>query len=398
MRIHRSNHRPGYIRIIRGKSGNQEYSVRAVDELQPVQGGNQEGCCGRMWNWVGFVGALFVARRVAQVNIAAQTTVAAIRPLAVTALLLLAATGICRGLPTVVPGALTTSVQYLAVILLLVPGVYVLGARRPGISAWPWFVITPMVIVLFWPAAAQLWGSWLRHDPTIPTPTLLGTLFVLLMSAGNYLGTALTIHSLLFSGAIVLFLMSVAEEYRIVGDWPYGFGVLLTAVAAAGLPERFFPGTLAEQSLDTDQPRLLSGVSNNATAEPNDSSTADVPTAMAEILSTDHGGVNSMWADFRDVFGLVWARRVADRVNQFSLRERWNCVLSVDGFVERPVEQAAEASTNSALTSGRLCTANEVPERAVRVLCWVLRRFVDEPFLQRYGMPFVTELTEKSEE
>ena len=40
--------------------------------------------------------------------------------------------------------ATISGMQYLAAILMLTPAVCMLGARRPGVSAWQWFVVLPI--------------------------------------------------------------------------------------------------------------------------------------------------------------------------------------------------------------------------------------------------------------
>ena len=71
--------------------------------------------------------------------------------------------------------AVTSAAAYFATTMLLTPLVTTLGARRPGIAPWHWFVVLPMVVVLQWPAASQLFGSHWRVPVELNAPaTILG--------------------------------------------------------------------------------------------------------------------------------------------------------------------------------------------------------------------------------
>ncbi|MFN9049939.1 MAG: hypothetical protein ACK5YC_17580, partial [Planctomyces sp.] len=57
----------------------------------------------------------------------------------ISALVLLAA-AVLSGPFALLNPAWTSGLQYLAAILMLTPAVCLLGARRPGVAAWQWFV------------------------------------------------------------------------------------------------------------------------------------------------------------------------------------------------------------------------------------------------------------------
>lgn len=48
--------------------------------------------------------------------------------------------------------------------------------------------------------------------------------------------------------------------------------------------------------------------------------------------SSPANGLNRVWIDFRDTFGVLWAMRIADRVNATALDSGWKVVLSWNGF------------------------------------------------------------------
>jgi len=235
----------------------------------------------------------------------------------------------CRFPVAGVPLLWQSAFQYLFAVLLLTPFVAILGARQPGAAAWPWFVVLPLAVVLQWPSISQLLTESRETMIEIPTPTAFGFVLVLVMGLGNYFGTTHTAAVGLCSLAILLVAWPVFE-------WGHGsrfpglpLGCIVLAIAALMLPKRF----------------------RHAVASPAENDVA------------------GLWADFRDAYGIVWAKRVMDRVNQFADRESWLTRLTLDGFVD---------------LSGNMSQNSSPADREVEVLCWVLRRFLDHSFMQQY--------------
>ncbi|NQV22828.1 MAG: hypothetical protein HQ518_00550, partial [Rhodopirellula sp.] len=73
---------------------------------------------------------------------------------------------------------------YFSAVVLLCPGIAVLGARRPGASTWAFFVLLPLVLVLMWPALASFQLARPEHPIEVEIPALVGFALVLIMSAG----------------------------------------------------------------------------------------------------------------------------------------------------------------------------------------------------------------------
>ena len=227
------------------------------------------------------------------------------------------------------PPRILSGLQYAASVFLLVPLLDLLGARRPTHRAWPWFVLLPMFVVLQWPSISQcLSASSFATPVEVPTPTFLGFLLVIVMGCGNHFGTHQTL-------SIFLVATGIASAAIPTSEWmsytPHG----LTLASGLCLAATFF----------VRQPHLIITPDSN---------------------SPELAGDQLLWADFRDIYGMVWARRAMDRVNQFADRERWPVRMTLDGF-----------RTNS----GELVEAHEP---AVSRLCWVLRRFLNDEFMQRY--------------
>ena len=229
-----------------------------------------------------------------------------------------------------------TALLHLSVTIQLTPLISILGARRPGVRAWPWFVILPMILVLQWPSASQLMAESAETAIVIERPSSLGLMFVVVMGAGNYFGTRFTFAAIL--GALGIFTQHLA-----VSEWAIDQGTTPGS------------GWLAAVGSIT----VCIGV---------------LQTNLRNRSSDSTGQWQELWIDFRDIFGIVWAKRVADRVNQFAAREAWDHRLTLDGFISVDSEPNVQPTKN----------IEKVTPREGRVLCWILRRFVDREFLQRY--------------
>lgn len=219
---------------------------------------------------------------------------------------------------------------YFAAVVLLCPGIAVLGARRPGASVWAFFVLLPLVLVLMWPAIASFQVARPAEPIEIEVPALVGFGLVLMMSGGNYFGTRYTMSTFYYAGAIVLLVvpMSVASP-----DF---------------FPERSTSRFMASLGFLL----AISETNRRSKAESDD-----------EISRFD-----VLWFDFMDSFGMVWAKRVMDRVNESARHEKWAMHLELHGFV--PIAESPSAD--------ELLHTEERIEHTFR---WLLKRFVDSEWL-----------------
>lgn len=219
---------------------------------------------------------------------------------------------------------------YFAAVVLLCPGIAVLGARRPGASAWAFFVLLPLVLVLMWPAAASFQMARPAAPIELEVPALVGFGIVLIMSGGNYFGTRYTMSTFYYAVAIVLLI------------------VPMSVAAPDFFPERSTARSMASLGF------LLAIAETNrrSKAAPND-----------EISRFD-----VLWFDFMDSFGMVWAKRVMDRVNESARHEKWAMQLELHGFV--PV---AETPTAEELL--------RTEERIEHTFRWLLKRFVNPEWI-----------------
>jgi hypothetical protein len=214
-----------------------------------------------------------------------------------------------------------------ASILLLCPPIAVLGSRRPGVRVWSAFILMPMVIVLTWPVWTLLLQRSEARGLALEMPTVIGFGFVLLMGAGNYLGTR-------FAVSAVLYALSTAMLFASCTGWSW-----MT-------PERM--------NLYRQIPLILLILS------------ASVP-ARLRFRSPSRHPVNFLWQDFKNVFGNVWSLRMVERINSLAIQEHWTARITYDGIPETP--------------DGRLA-ANEAE---ITAACrWLFRRFVDDQWVESH--------------
>src|SRR5579859_69299 len=192
-------------------------------------------------------------------------------------------------------------------VLLVCPFVAALGARRPGSRVWDIFIVAPLAIVLDLPAVTA-WNRDLHPAPLrLEVPMLAGSGLVLLMGAGNYLGTRFALSAMLAAAAALLVPVSMSSLHwlpetiptRALATLLLGMAVWAAAFAARKAPRR--------PLIPTPIPMAEGG--------------ARAPTAF-----------DRLWNDFRDLYGIVWARRVLDRVNDAAVHENWPVRLHLHGF------------------------------------------------------------------
>ena len=219
---------------------------------------------------------------------------------------------------------------YFAAVVLLCPGIAVLGARRPGASAWAFFVLLPLVLVLTWPAVASFQVARPTEPIEIEVPALVGFGLVLIMSGGNYFGTRYTMPTFYYAVAIALLV------------------VPMSVAAPDFFPERGTARFIASLGFLL----AISETSRRSKPMPDDG------ISRLDIL----------WFDFMDSFGMVWAKRVMDRVNESARHEKWAMHLELHGFV--PIADSP--------TAEELLRTEERIEHTFR---WLLKRFVDPEWI-----------------
>jgi len=234
---------------------------------------------------------------------------------------------------------------YMTAVILVCPAVAVLGARRPAVRAWAWFILIPLVLVLGLPVAGL--GNAGLGPLEIEVPALAGYLLVLVMGTGNYIGTRYTIAAILLMGTLGLLVVpmsaAVTCSERLVEYERIAATILLAVTVVC--------------------------VAYRSRRQPVGFSSAD-----------DLDRLNLLWVDFRDTFGIVWAQRIRERVNVTAESENWPVRLDRNGFV--PVTSQIETAQ---IESARdeIATDQTTRDRIEHTFRWLLRRFVDPEWIDR---------------
>ncbi len=228
--------------------------------------------------------------------------------------------------------AISDFAWYASTVVLLCPGIAVLGARKPGAAAWSWFVLLPLVLVLMWPAVASTSLQNVDARLELEEPAMIGFAVVLVMSCGNYFGTRYTLPSVLFAASLALFVGPMSPT--LVGMLPSPEAARLTGSLL-----------LAFSTL------IVLGRSRVA----------------ALPAGTQTTSLDVVWFEFIETFGMVWAKRVMDRVNQSAAHEKWAGRLELHGFVWQQDCSDAERTRTE--------------ERFDHTLRWLLKRFVEPTWI-----------------
>ncbi len=160
--------------------------------------------------------------------------------------------------------------EYLAAITVVAPFVALLGAKRPQHIAWQWIVASLIALLAF-----QDLRSWsiagAKPSPHTAWQWLLAAL--LMMQLCNYLPTRYATAALLASAGQCCVLAGSFSFFPNVPQWSFSVGVVMICFAvvwAAFLTRRWRPSA---------------------------------------------GAWQDAWLEFRDLFGVLWALRVCQRVN-----------------------------------------------------------------------------------
>lgn len=231
---------------------------------------------------------------------------------------------------------------YLAAVTALIPPIAALGARRPINRAWTWFVLVPLVLVFAWPVMPAVWRG--ADNPAafdLEAPVVVGFVLVSIMGAGNYLGLAHTVSALLWLAGLWLVVLPLCPSTArwMIDTWSARSGAVFCLVAAGWIADRQFARRRrAADRSGADQKRRP---------------------------------LDRVWDDFRELFGIVWARRLMDRFNDDARRQGSPLRLGLHGL-----QNSAEGNPGSTIDAKSFAAA----ESSLR---WLLQKFVDPDWIDR---------------
>lgn len=226
------------------------------------------------------------------------------------------------------PSGWQSRLGYFSSTLLFAPFVSVLGAKRPGSRVWDWFIVLPMIVVLNWPVIAASVSDLPEHTLDLEGPALMGAIVVLVMILGNYFGTIFTPLALLLGSSLLCGLSEFSMILPQLGDG------------------HFVPRIIVSAGLLTTL--LL------------------IPVMYRRQLP-HRSGYQRVWLDFRDWFGVLWTKRLMDRLNQSAESKQWPVRFELEGIVWQ--EDSALESQHDA--------------EIERTLRWLFRRFTDDNWIDR---------------
>ncbi len=225
----------------------------------------------------------------------------------------------------------TGRLEYFAGCVTFCPLISLLGAKRPQDRAWQFIVVTLLVVLLL-PAAE----SWLYRPRSV---------FELHPAWGWFLWILLAIE--LFNAA--------PPRMRRSG--------LLTVTAQLALLNPQLP-LLANLGCESHVVFAMLLFSLAALLW-----SVDFP--VPPIMSLNW---NTVWLDFRDSFGAIWAVRIAERFNASATVCQWNVRLGWHGFETADERKTARGDAGNA-------EAIELSEPMQTALLALLRRFVSAAWI-----------------
>ncbi|TXT35067.1 MAG: hypothetical protein FD138_1526 [Planctomycetota bacterium] len=229
------------------------------------------------------------------------------------------------------PGILD-QLWYLTAVSALCPFVAVLGARRGRLLEWSLFIVLPLIVVLEWPALAQLTRCWHGQRLELETPALIAFGVVMLMSMGNY---AVDLNGLSLKAILW------------IGTW----GFLVFGLA---------PGVNWMQLSGENLPQVVAIVVFQITVW---QYVFAISQRNSRYLDWDR-----VWLDYQKFFGTVWTLRLMARINEVAQRDQWPWRLTPNGM---------QPATHDAPHPG----SSTADPRVDQTFRWLLKPFVDSEWI-----------------
>ena len=211
------------------------------------------------------------------------------------------------------------AIHWMAACSTLCPMMALFGAKRPQDRGWQWIVLSLWVVLTLPAGKAFLLGR------TVEISTIWWGFVLILIATGvlNLLPTRYWFSALCVGAAQVVLLLGYRTDAAV--DPAVGIGLLVVAAMAA-----FWAASRVRPSTKP---------------------------------------LECVWFDFRDMFGMVWALRIAEQLNKSSEMYDWGVTMRWDGLVDTQTgEPATELPTETAAA-------------IVKSLRTMLRRFVSPEWL-----------------
>lgn len=236
-----------------------------------------------------------------------------------------------------------TYLHYVSGVLVVVPVLAALGAKRPQNGAWQFIVLTLVGVLLLPVLQGWAYGDLVPHVHPLFRWLIIGHV---VLGVGNYGVTRYWISAFMFGcGAARI---EISQRSTIWTAWDDGvFGALVyftIALICAWLVSR-----------------------RAAKRGP---------------------GLQRLWGDFRDAYGAVWALRVAERLNAAAKQHGWPVEFTWGGILvidrARPASEPEQPSAPARPSEAAFdALPPEVRHRVERELRSMLRRFVSHEWIVR---------------
>ena len=213
---------------------------------------------------------------------------------------------------------------YLAAVMTLCPTIAALGAKRPQHTAWQFIVVTLLAILAM--PAAEAWLFLGGRLPELHVARQGMMIALVVMGFANYLPTPFAPAAALWSLATLVWL---APFVPWLGDLGLARSTVTGMTAAAG-------GVIAGWM------------------------------AIA-LQSKPTNSLDAAWLDFRNMYGVLWSLRVAERFNTTAIANQWPIELQWRGIVFKSERE---------MTSEQRRDSQQLLES-------LLRRFVNREWLTR---------------
>lgn len=245
------------------------------------------------------------------------------------------------GLRLLMPLESQTYLHYVSGVLIVVPVLAALGAKRPQNGAWQFIVLTLVGVLLLPVLQGWAYGDLVPHVHPLFRWLVIGHV---VLGVGNYIVTRYWLSAFLFGcGAARI---EISQRSTIWTAWDDGVFESLVYFMIALVCAWIVSRRAAKRGL----------------------------------------GLQHLWRNFRDAYGAVWALRVAERLNAAAKQHGWPVEFTWGGilvFGRTPTDNGSTKPNEPAPPSEAALDAldPEIRHRIERELRSMLRRFVSHEWI-----------------